>query len=106
MLFCLYVSSNRDFAAAPELSLRIIRNRLPTNVTLVPEIRRFLPIGSQFNEGQIELFNGTVSSIIYILSADRNKDVRSYLDSTTLSLRQGFGTLSPFYRSTITPLSA
>jgi len=42
--------------------LTAIRNRLPPNVTFVPEIKRFLPVGSQFNEGQVELVNGTIIS--------------------------------------------
>ena len=44
-----------------------IRNRLPPNVTLVPEIKEFLPIGSQFNEGQVELVDGTVSPFLYFV---------------------------------------
>ena len=102
---CLNVSPN--FAATvPHSNLGVIRNRLPSNVTLVPEIKRFLPVGSQFNEGQVELVNGTVSPILHILSVNRNENVRSFLDSTTLYLRQVFDTVSLFYRSTITPLSA
>ena len=102
-LFYLHVSSN--FAATPSY-LDAVRNRLPSNVTLVPEIKRFLPVSSQFNEGQVELVNGTVSFILHILFAGRNVVVRLFLDSTTLYLRQDFDTRSLFYRSTITPLSA
>ena len=60
LLFCL-VSSNFAATTAPPYNLDATRNRLPPNVTLVPEIKRFLPVGSQFNEGQVELVNGTVS---------------------------------------------
>ena len=105
-LFFLYFSSNFVATTAPPFNLNFIRNRLPQNVTSVPEIKRFLPIGSQFNEGQVELVNGTVSNILHILSANRNKNVRLFLDSTTLSLRPDFDTVFLFYRSTITPLSA
>ena len=103
-MFCFHVSS--DFAATDSPYLSVIRNRLPPNVTSVPEIKRFLPIGSQFNEGQVELINGTVSPISHVLSADRNKNVRSFLDLTILYLGQDFDSVSLFYRSTITPLSA
>jgi hypothetical protein len=82
-----------------------IRNRLPPNVTSVPEIKRFLPVGLQFNEGQVELINGTVSPILHSLSADRNKNVRSFLGSTTLLLQQVFDTVSLFYLDIITLLS-
>jgi hypothetical protein len=34
--------------------------RLPHNVTLVPEIKRFLPPSSKFNQGRVELVNGTI----------------------------------------------
>jgi len=44
------------------LALRNFLSRLPPNVTLVPEIKRFLPIDSQFNEGRVELVNGTIIS--------------------------------------------
>ena len=97
------VSSN---FAVPSLNLGVFRNRLPPNVTLVPEIKRFLPVGSIFNEGQVELVNGSVRPNLPILSADRNKNVRSFLDSTTLYLGQGFDAVSLFYRSIIIPLSA
>ena len=93
-------------ATVPRIDLVNVRNRLPPNVTLVPEIRRFLPIDSQFNEGQVELVNGTVSPISHILPANHNKKVRSFLDLTILYLQQVFDSLSLFYRSTITPLSA
>ena len=64
--FSLYVSFYH--AADRPSHLSAIRNLLP-NVTLVPEIKRFLPIGLQFNEGQVELVNGTVSPILHYLSA-------------------------------------
>ena len=67
LLFCLYyVSSN--LAATTDPNLHVIRSRLPSNVTFVPEIRRFLPqaVGSHFNKGQVELVNGTVNFNIYI----------------------------------------
>ena len=60
--FSLQVSFNS--AAAPDPSY--LSDRLPPNVTLVPKIKRFLPVGSQFNEGQVELVNGTVSTILHI----------------------------------------
>ena len=69
---------------------------------MVPEIKRFLPIGSKLNERKVELVNGTVSPILHILSASRNKNVRSFLESITLYLRQVTGTLSLFYSSTLT----
>ena len=65
--FSLYVSFNSAASQAPE-RLSAIRN-LPQNVTVVPEIRRFFPVGSQFNEGQVELVDGTVSLVLHNLSA-------------------------------------
>jgi hypothetical protein len=35
--------------------------RLPENVTVVDEIRRFLSVTKTFQQGQVELANGTVS---------------------------------------------
>ena len=70
LLFCLYVSSNFALAATTALPYNTgtIGNRLPSNLTFVPEIKRFLPVSSQFNEGQVELVNGTVSpSFIYFI---------------------------------------
>jgi hypothetical protein len=85
--------------------MRNLLNRLPSNATLVPEIKRFLSSGSQFNEGKVELVNGTVSPISYVLSGHRNKNVRSFQVLITLYLGQVTYTLSLSYRSTITPLS-
>ncbi|KAF8896754.1 hypothetical protein CPB84DRAFT_1848115 [Gymnopilus junonius] len=34
--------------------------RIPRNTTIVPEIRRFLPPSASFNEGRVELINGSV----------------------------------------------
>ncbi|KAF9043300.1 hypothetical protein BJ165DRAFT_1405635 [Panaeolus papilionaceus] len=36
--------------------------RLPRNVTIVPEIKRFHPVGSNIRDGCVELVNGTVIS--------------------------------------------
>ena len=106
-LFCLQVYVSSYFAATvPHLDLGAIRNRLPLNVTLAQEIKRFLPVDSKFSEGQVELVDGTVSPMSHILSTDCNKNVSSFLGSTTLYLRQVFDIVSLFYRSTITPPSA
>jgi hypothetical protein len=73
---------------------------------VVPEIKRFLPIGSQFNEGQVELVNGTVGHVLYVLSIHRNKNVRSFPESITLYLGQVTDTLFLSYLSTTTLLWA
>lgn len=64
----MYQSVRPDKSAVLGSDLRNYLNRLPKNVTLVPEIKWFLPIGSQFNEGQVELINGTnISGIDHII---------------------------------------
>ena len=98
-------SNSSNFAAtAVHFYSRLYRRRLPQNVTLVPEIKRFLPIGPRFNEGEIELVNGTVGLISHILSANRNKNVRSFPELITSYLRRVTDTLSLSYHSTITLL--
>ncbi|KAH9475713.1 Flavin-containing monooxygenase ustF2 [Psilocybe cubensis] len=40
--------------------LEVFLRRLPKNVTLVGEIKRFHPPASEFSQGQVELMNGTI----------------------------------------------
>ncbi|KAG6907920.1 hypothetical protein DXG01_006850 [Tephrocybe rancida] len=42
--------------------LDLFLRRLPTNVTVVPEIKRFLPPASRIEDSRVELANGTVIS--------------------------------------------
>ncbi|KAG5640854.1 hypothetical protein DXG03_006819 [Asterophora parasitica] len=47
-------------ATRPHFVLNILLRRLPLNVTVVPEIKRFLPPGRTIDTSQVELSNGTV----------------------------------------------
>ena len=86
--FCRVHASSKFTASVPHFELRDYLYRLPQNVTLVPEIKRFLPIGSQFNEGQVELVNGSVSFILKFYLPILTKFVRSFPESITLYLRR------------------
>ncbi|KDR73278.1 hypothetical protein GALMADRAFT_728139 [Galerina marginata CBS 339.88] len=56
----IYQSVRPQITPVPTWSQRDFLRRLPHNVTLVPEIRRFLPPSAEFNQGRVELINGTV----------------------------------------------
>ncbi|PPQ92470.1 hypothetical protein CVT25_009735 [Psilocybe cyanescens] len=55
-----YQSIRPQITPVPTWSLAAFLRRLPQNVTLVGEIKRFHPPSSQFNQGKVELVNGTV----------------------------------------------
>ena len=104
--FCRVHASSKLTASVPRSELRDFLYRLSPNTTLVTEIKRFPPISSQFNEGQIELVDGSVSFILIFHLPTLTKIVRSFPESITLYLRQVTDTRTLSYRSTITPLLA
>ncbi|KAF8953876.1 hypothetical protein BDZ97DRAFT_572300 [Flammula alnicola] len=57
-----YQSIRPDRSPIPQRPQGDFLNRIPKNVTVVPEIKRFLPISSEFNQGRVELVNGTIIS--------------------------------------------
>ncbi|PPQ80532.1 hypothetical protein CVT24_002655 [Panaeolus cyanescens] len=58
----IYQSIRPSKSPIPERPQIDFLRRLPHNVTIVPEIRRFLPVGSNIRDGRVELVNGTIIS--------------------------------------------
>ncbi|KAH8108051.1 hypothetical protein BXZ70DRAFT_903434 [Cristinia sonorae] len=67
-------------------------SRVPSNVSIIPEIRRFLPpaFGSHFRDGRIELYNGTIitgiDKIIFATGFRYSYPFLPKLHNTTLGL--------------------
>ncbi|KAL6301889.1 FAD/NAD(P)-binding domain-containing protein [Sparassis latifolia] len=57
----IYQSIRPDKSDAEHIPVSALLGRIPSNTTIVPEIKRFLPpTGSDFSAVQIELVNGTI----------------------------------------------
>ncbi|KAG6831535.1 hypothetical protein H0H87_004861 [Tephrocybe sp. NHM501043] len=58
----IYQSVRPDNTSRNHFQLDLFLRRLPANVTVVPEIKRFLPPGGHIQDSRVELGNGTIIS--------------------------------------------
>ncbi|GLB43675.1 putative pyridine nucleotide-disulphide oxidoreductase [Lyophyllum shimeji] len=58
----IYQSIRPENSTKPHFLLELFLRRLPSNVTIIPEIKRFLPPTSRIDTSRVELANGTILS--------------------------------------------
>ena len=65
-------------ATVPRFKLDILLRTLPPTVSVIPEIKRFLPPASNMGASGIELVNGTVSYNLLLFPFNSDDHDRSY----------------------------